>query len=45
MIQSQMEHPNIVHLLDFAETDNNYEMILDYCSDGSYFEDRLEEVG
>ena len=44
VIQSQLEHPNIIRLHKFAESENTIELIMDYCSNGSFFEDRLEEV-
>jgi serine/threonine protein kinase len=43
VIQSQMEHKNIVKLHKFAETENTIELLMDYVNDGSFFEDRLEE--
>lgn len=44
VIQSQMDHKNIIKLHKFAESSSTIELIMDYCSNGSYFEDRLEEV-
>lgn len=45
VIHSQMDHKNIVKLHKFAESPTTIELVMDYCSNSSYFEDRLEEVG
>jgi serine/threonine protein kinase len=44
VIQSQMKHENIAQLKYFAESPTTIELILEYCDNHSYFEDRLEEV-
>lgn len=30
----QLDHPNIVRLYEFSETDTHYELVLDYCAGG-----------
>lgn len=34
MIMHNIRHPNIMHLHDFYETDNNYYLVIDYCNKG-----------
>ena len=33
-IMSTIKHPNILHLHQFMETDNNYYLVLDFCNFG-----------
>ncbi|CAI2363348.1 unnamed protein product [Moneuplotes crassus] len=43
VIQSELDHPNIIKLHKYCETEKHFELVMDYCNNGSYFEDRLEE--
>jgi len=43
VIHSELDHPNIVKLHKYYESEDNLELVMDYCSKGSYFEDRLED--
>jgi len=43
-IHSQIKHENIVELYHYTETSSTIELILEYCDNHSYFEDRLEET-
>ncbi len=31
-IMHEIDHPNILHLHEFLESDNNYYLIIDYCN-------------
>lgn len=33
-VMKKIRHPNIIHLHDFMETNNNYYLVLDYCNGG-----------
>ena len=33
-VMSLINHPNIMHLYEFMETQNNYYLILQYCNNG-----------
>lgn len=33
-VMSSINHPNVIHLFELLETDNNYYMIMDYCNNG-----------
>lgn len=44
VIQSELDHPNIVKLHKYHESEKNLELVMDFCNHGSYFEDRLEDV-
>lgn len=43
-IQSQLRHENIVELYDYTENDNEFVLLMEYCNDASYFEDKIENV-
>lgn len=45
MIHSCMDHPNIISLYDYAETDNSYTLIMEYANKASYLEEKLIDVG
>ncbi len=33
-IMNRIEHPNIMHLYDYYETNNNYYLVINYCDKG-----------
>lgn len=33
-IMNKIDHPNVMHLFDYLETDNNYYLIIKYCNKG-----------
>lgn len=36
-IMSGINHPNILHMYDFLETDSSYCLVLNYCNQGDYY--------
>lgn len=44
IIQSQLKHENIVELYDYTENADEFVLLMEYCNDASYFEDKLEQV-
>jgi len=44
LIHRQLDHTNVVKLLDFRETDTCFEMVLERCDDPLYFEDKIHNV-
>jgi calcium/calmodulin-dependent protein kinase I len=45
MIQSKLHDPNIVELFEYTENENEIVLLMEYCNDANYFEDKLENVG
>ena len=41
-ILRKIDHPNVIHLLDVLETENNYYLVTTYCSGGEFI-DRIEQ--
>jgi serine/threonine protein kinase len=39
-----MKHENIVELYDYTENENEIVLLMEYCNDANYFEQKLEEV-
>jgi serine/threonine protein kinase len=39
-----MKHENIVELYDYTENDKEIVLLMEYCNDANYFEQKLEEV-
>jgi serine/threonine protein kinase len=37
-------HPNIVKLINYFETESSFQLLMEWCSEGSYFEDTVVEV-
>ena len=33
-VMTKINHPNILHLHEYIETQNNYYLVLDYCNNG-----------
>lgn len=44
MIQSKLKDPNIVELYDYTENEEEIVLLMEYCNDAGYFEDKLENV-
>lgn len=44
MIHSQLNHENVVKLFDYTEDDSQFVLLMEYCNDAGYFEDKLENV-
>ena len=44
IIQSQMKHENIVELYEYTESKQEFVLMMEYCNDASYFEDKIEQV-
>ncbi len=43
-IMSDLNHPNIMHLYEFMETNNNYYLVIQYCNNGD-LEQHLKKHG
>ncbi|CDW71382.1 calcium-dependent protein kinase 10-like [Stylonychia lemnae] len=41
-IQSLLKHENIVELYHYTENDQEITLLMEYCNDANYFEDRIE---
>jgi serine/threonine protein kinase len=39
-----MKHENIVELYEYTENDKEIVLLMEYCNDANYFEEKLEEV-
>ena len=37
-------HENIVELYDYTENQDEFVLLMEYCNDASYFEDKIENV-
>lgn len=33
-VMSKIKHPNIMHLYEYMETQNNYYLVIQYCNNG-----------
>lgn len=33
-VMSQINHPNVLHLFEYMETNNNYYLVITYCNNG-----------
>ena len=44
MIQSQLKHENVVELYDYTENEKEIVLLLEYCNDANYFEEKIENV-
>lgn len=42
MIQSELKHDNVVELFDYTENDQEIVLLMEYCNDAGYFEDKIE---
>lgn len=43
-IHSQLKHENVVELYDYTESDKEFVLLMEYCNDANYFQEKLEEV-
>ncbi len=43
-IQSQLKHENVVELYDYTEDQSQFVLLMEYCNDANYFEDKIETV-
>ena len=43
-IHSQLRHDNVVELYDYSENQDEIVLIMEYCNDAGYFEDKIESV-
>ena len=39
-----LKHENIVELYDYTENEQEIVLLMEYCNDANYFEEKLEEV-
>jgi len=39
-----MKHPNIVEVYDYTETEDEFQLYMEYVNRSSYFEDRIQNV-
>ena len=39
-----MKHENVVELYDYTENDKEIVLLMEYCNDANYFEDKIENV-
>jgi len=42
IIHSQMNHPKVVKLYEYTETDYGIYMHMEYCNDQNFFEEHIE---
>lgn len=42
IIQSQLKHENVVELYDYTESYDEFVLLLEYCNDAAYFEEKIE---
>jgi len=43
-IHSQLKHENIVELYDYTESEKEFVLLMEYCNDANYFQDKIEDV-
>lgn len=44
MIQAELKHENIVELYEYTENDKEIVLLMEYCNDANYFEEKIEGV-
>jgi serine/threonine protein kinase len=42
IIQSQLKHENVVELYDYTESSTEFVLLMEYCNDASYFDEKIE---
>ncbi|TNV81765.1 hypothetical protein FGO68_gene10557 [Halteria grandinella] len=42
IIQAQLKHENVVELYDYTENEKEFVLLMEYCNDAGYFEDKIE---
>ncbi len=43
-IHSQLHHENVVELYDYTESESEFVLLMEYCNDANYFQDKIEDV-
>ncbi len=43
-IHSQLKHENVVELYDYTESDKEFVLLMEYCNNANYFQDKIEDV-
>ena len=43
-IHSQLSHPNIVSLVSASESEEDFCILMDWCNDATYFEEKIMNV-
>ena len=43
-VMSKINHPNVMHLYEFMETQNNYYLVIQYCNNGD-LESYMKKMG
>jgi len=43
-IHSQLKHENVVELYDYTEGKSEFVLLMEYCNDANYFQEKIEEV-
>jgi len=44
VVQGMFKHENIVELYDYFEDQQDITMLMEYCNDAKYFENKIENV-
>lgn len=44
MIHSQLKHENVVELYDYTESEKEFVLLMEFCNDANYFQDKIEDV-
>jgi serine/threonine protein kinase len=42
IIHSQIKHENVVELYHYTESPEEFVLLMEYCNDAGYFEDKIE---
>lgn len=43
-IHSQLKDENVVELYDYTESKSEFVLLMEYCNDANYFQEKIEEV-
>ena len=43
-IHSQLKHENVVELYDYTESKSEFVLLMEYCNQANYFQEKIEEV-
>ena len=43
-VMSKMNHPNVMHLFEFMESENNFYLVIQYCNNGD-LEGYMKNIG
>ena len=44
VVQSALNHPNVLKLYDYTETDEDYRLFMEYMNMPDYLAEKIEEV-